>query len=67
MLLYDELLAELFYPVRQENIATNDLMMRMAEEFSLVTYTDMERENKAISTYILDGVRHMNTMSEEDK
>jgi len=64
---YEELIAELFLPVRQENIATNDLTIRLAEEFSLVTYTDMEREDKATAAYILDGVRSMNNVSDEDK
>ena len=55
-IVYDELLAELFYPVRQENMDTNDLTIRLAEEFAFVTYTDMEREDKATAAYILDGV-----------
>jgi hypothetical protein len=39
----------------------------VAEEFALVTYTDMEREDKATAAYILDGVRSMRNVSEEDK
>jgi hypothetical protein len=66
-LLYDELLAELFYPARRENIETNDLTIRLAEEFSLVVYTDMEREDKATVAYICDGVRSTENVSEEDK
>jgi hypothetical protein len=42
-LIYDELTAKLFSPVGQENIDTNDFTIRLAEEFALVTYTDMER------------------------
>jgi len=66
-LIYDELLAELFYPVRQENIDTNELTIRLAEEFALVTYTDMERKDKATAAYIGEGVRSVRNVSEEDK
>ena len=66
-LLYDEFMAELFYSVREENIETNELTIRLAEEFSLVTYIDMEREDKATAAYILDGVRSMKNVSDEDK
>ena len=66
-LLYDELLVELFCSVREENIETNELTIRLAEEFSLVTYIDMEREDKATAAYILDGVRSMKNVGDEDK
>ena len=66
-LLYDELLAELFFSVCEENIKTNELTIRLAEKFSLVTYIDMEREDKATASYILDGVRSMKNVSDEDK
>ena len=39
----------------------------MAEEFSLVTYIDMEREDKVRAAYILDGARSMENVSDEDK
>jgi hypothetical protein len=55
-LIYDELIAELFYPVHQENIDTNDLTIRLTEEFALVTNTDMERKDKATAVYIGEGV-----------
>ena len=42
--------------MRQENIDTNDLTIRLAEEFALVTYTDMEREVKVMAAYIGEGV-----------
>jgi hypothetical protein len=60
-------LAELFYPAHRENIETNDLTIRLSEEFSLVVYTDMEREDKATAAYICDGVRSTENVSEEDK
>ena len=53
--------------MRQENIDTNDLTIRLAEEFALVTYTDMEREDKATAAYIGEGVRSMRNVSEEDR
>ena len=44
---FDELMAELFYPACRENIETNNVIIRLAEEFCLVVCTDMEREDKA--------------------
>ena len=66
-LIYDELLVELFYHVRQETIDTYDLTISLAQEFAFVTYTDMERKDKATSAYIGKRVRSMRNVSEEDR
>ena len=53
--------------MRQENIDTNGMAIRMAQEFALVTYTDMERVDNAMVAYIGEGVRSMRNVSEEDR
>ena len=64
---FDLLRAELFYPVRVENIQSNEMTLKIGTEMARVMALDMEDELKATKDYILDGIHSVQNTDEEER
>ena len=64
---FDLLRAELFYPTSAANIQSTDMTCKIAGEIAEAMASDMQDKRKATSLYILDGVKSMKNVTEEER
>ena len=64
---FDLLRAELFYPTCSANIQSTDMTTEIAGEMAQAMKLDMADKRKATLLYILDGVKSMSKVTEEER